>query len=35
MPAEPPFEAASEQGVEAPADDFQAEFDQFVHLDQQ
>jgi len=34
-PAEPPFEAASEQGVEAPADDFQAEFDQLVQLDQE
>jgi RNA polymerase sigma-54 factor len=34
-PAEPPFEAASEQGVEAPVDDFQAEFDQLVQLDQE
>ena len=34
-PAEPPFEAASEQGVEAPMDDFQAEFDQLVQLDQE
>ncbi len=34
-PAEPPFEAASEQGVEAPADDFQAEFEQLVQLDQE
>jgi RNA polymerase sigma-54 factor len=34
-PAEPPFEAASEQGVEAPADDFQAEFDQLLQLDQE
>jgi RNA polymerase sigma-54 factor len=34
-PAEPPFEAASEQGVEAPVDDFQVEFDQLVQLDQE
>jgi len=34
-PAEPPFEAASEQGVEAPVDDFQAEFEQLVQLDQE
>jgi RNA polymerase sigma-54 factor len=34
-PAEPPFEAASEQGVEVPVDDFQAEFDQLVQLDQE
>ena len=34
-PAEPPFEAASEQGAEAPVDDFQAEFDQLVQLDQE
>ncbi|MGA2852848.1 MAG: RNA polymerase factor sigma-54 [Verrucomicrobiota bacterium] len=34
-PAESPFEAASEQGVEAPADDFQAEFDQLVQIDQE
>jgi len=34
-PAEPPFEAASEQGVETPVDDFQAEFDQLVQLDQE
>ena len=33
--AEPPFEAASEQGVEVPVDDFQAEFDQLVQLDQE
>ena len=34
-PAEPPFEAASEQGAEAPADDFQVEFDRLVQLDQE
>ena len=34
-PAEPPFEAASEQGAEPPADEFQAEFDQLVQLDQE
>ena len=34
-PAEPPFEAASEQGVEAPVDDFQVEFDRLVQLDQE
>jgi RNA polymerase sigma-54 factor len=34
-PAEPPFEAASEQGAEPPVDDFQAEFDQLVQLDQE
>jgi len=34
-PAEPPFEAASEQGVEAPVDDFQAEFEKLVQLDQE
>ena len=36
-PAEPPFEAASEQepGAEAPVDDFQVEFDRLVQLDQE
>jgi RNA polymerase sigma-54 factor len=34
-PAEPPFEAASEREVEAPADDFQAEFDQLVQMEQE
>jgi len=36
-PAEPPFEAASEQGqgTEAPVDDFQVEFDRLVQLDQE
>jgi RNA polymerase sigma-54 factor len=34
-PAEPPFEAASEQGTEAPVDDFQLEFDRLVQLDQE
>jgi len=34
-PPEAPFEAASEKDVEAPVDDFQAEFDQLVQLDQE
>ena len=36
-PAEPPFEAASEQeqGAETPVDDFQVEFDRLVQLDQE
>jgi RNA polymerase sigma-54 factor len=36
-PAEPPFEAASEQeqGAETPGDDFQVEFDRLVQLDQE
>lgn len=33
-PAEPAFESAAEQGAEAPVDDFQAEFDKLVQLDQ-
>ncbi len=32
--AEPAFEATPEQGTEAPVDDFQAEFDRLVQIDQ-